>query len=61
MQMLDKIREYLHENLPQYMIPSYFTPLDKFPYTPNGKIDKNKLPVPNGILQTEKKEYVDIL
>ena len=55
---IKELREYLHENLPQYMIPSYFTPLDKFPYTPNGKIDKNKLPVPNGILQTEKKEYV---
>ena len=55
---IKELREYLHKNLPQYMIPSYFTPLDSFPYTPNGKIDKNKLPIPNGILQTEKKEYV---
>ena len=53
-----ELRRYLYENLPKYMVPSYFTPLDKFPYTPNGKIDKNALPVPNGILQTEKSKYI---
>ncbi len=49
------LRKYLHDTLPNYMIPSYFTPLDDFPYTPNGKIDKNALPIPNGILKNNHK------
>ncbi|MBQ2835741.1 MAG: amino acid adenylation domain-containing protein [Clostridia bacterium] len=53
-----ELRKFLQEALPNYMVPSYFTALDKFPYTPNGKIDKNALPVPSGILQNEKVGYV---
>ena len=49
------LRKYLSDLLPNYMIPSYFTPLDDFPYTPNGKIDKNALPVPTGILNDNHK------
>ena len=40
------------------MVPSYFTALDEFPYTPNGKIDKNSLPIPSGVLQNEKVGYI---
>ena len=49
------LRKSLANALPSYMIPSYFTPLDELPYTPNGKINKNALPVPNGILDTSHK------
>lgn len=41
------LRKFLSEKLPQYMVPQYFIKLDKFPYTPNGKIDKKLLPMPN--------------
>ena len=41
--------------IPRRAIPSYFTALDDFPYTPNGKIDKNALPVPSGILNDSHK------
>ena len=41
---INSLREYLHESLPNYMIPNYFLKVDKFPYTPNGKIDKKSLP-----------------
>ena len=55
---ISELRKYLNKYLPKYMIPSYFTAMDKLPYTPNGKIDKNALPIPDGILQNEKKEYI---
>ena len=41
-----KLRSYLEQNLPRYMIPSHFMQLSEMPYTPNGKIDRKKLPEP---------------
>jgi amino acid adenylation domain-containing protein len=41
-----EFREYLSASLPDYMIPSYFTRLDKMPLTPSGKIDRKALPKP---------------
>ena len=38
--------EQLKKKLPFYMIPVIMK-LEKFPLTPNGKIDKSKLPMPN--------------
>jgi amino acid adenylation domain-containing protein len=40
------IREFLSRSLPDYMIPSYFVPIDALPLTPNGKVDKKALPEP---------------
>jgi len=40
-----KLRKYLLEQLPDYMIPSYFMQLEKMPLTPNGKIDRKALSV----------------
>jgi amino acid adenylation domain-containing protein/non-ribosomal peptide synthase protein (TIGR01720 family) len=40
------IRRKLHENLPDYMIPSFFVKLDKIPLTHNGKVDRRALPGP---------------
>jgi len=41
-----ELREYLQEELPDYMIPSYFVRLDKISLTPNGKVDWKALPDP---------------
>lgn len=41
-----ELRSFLSKTLPNYMLPSYYTALDKFPQTPNGKIDKKALPLP---------------
>jgi amino acid adenylation domain-containing protein/non-ribosomal peptide synthase protein (TIGR01720 family) len=37
------LREFLKEQLPEYMMPSAFTVLDAFPLTRNGKIDRAAL------------------
>lgn len=41
------LRAFMGKSLPTYMIPQYFTKLDKLPYTPNGKIDTKQLPIPS--------------
>ncbi|QBA63905.1 polyketide synthase [Muriicola soli] len=40
------VRKQLEEILPDYMIPSIFIWVEKFPVTKNGKIDKKNLPNP---------------
>jgi acyl carrier protein len=42
------LRAALREELPDYMIPSFFVPLDALPLTPNGKVDRKALPAPDG-------------
>ena len=37
---------FLQEQLPQYMIPASIQVLDTLPRTPNGKVDRNALPIP---------------
>ncbi|MCK4260751.1 MAG: amino acid adenylation domain-containing protein, partial [Halanaerobiales bacterium] len=52
-----ELRTVLFEELPDYMIPSYFINLKKMPLTSNGKIDRRELPEPDGNIHTGK-EYV---
>ncbi|HLP59825.1 MAG TPA: condensation domain-containing protein, partial [Candidatus Deferrimicrobium sp.] len=40
------LRDSLSKELPEYMIPSYFVPLEKIPLTPSGKIDRRALHKP---------------
>jgi hypothetical protein len=42
----EKLRAYLQEKLPRYMVPNVYVPLGELPLTPNGKVDRQALPMP---------------
>jgi hypothetical protein len=44
---IEEIRDYCNKYLRQYMVPSYFIVLEKFPLNANGKIDRKQLPLPS--------------
>lgn len=44
------IRAFLATKLPAYAIPSFIAVLQRMPLTPNGKIDRNRLPFPDAAL-----------
>ncbi|MCC3380887.1 non-ribosomal peptide synthetase, partial [Paenibacillus farraposensis] len=52
-----ELRGALAQELPSYMIPSYFVQLEHMPLSPNGKIDRKALPAPEEHMNTGQ-EYV---
>ncbi|MDY7994322.1 AMP-binding protein, partial [Paenibacillus polymyxa] len=46
--VVNDLRSALAQELPGYMIPSYFVEMERLPLTPNGKIDRKALPAPEG-------------
>ena len=46
---IDELRRFLRQQLPEYMVPVVFIPLDAFPLTTNGKVDRRVLPAPGGL------------
>ncbi|WP_343223789.1 amino acid adenylation domain-containing protein [Paenibacillus oenotherae] len=41
------LRSYLGKELPNYMVPVFIVQLQQMPLTPNGKVDRKRLPVPD--------------
>jgi thioesterase domain-containing protein len=52
------LQTYLKHKLPDYMLPSAWVVLDRFPYTPNGKIDRQALPEPDRVGTVTATEFV---
>ena len=43
----DELIHHLAHELPEYMIPQHIIQLEQIPLTPNGKVDRKSLPVPD--------------
>lgn len=43
------LRNFLSQNIPDFMVPSHYIQIEKMPLTLNGKLDKNALPEPEPI------------
>jgi acyl-CoA synthetase (AMP-forming)/AMP-acid ligase II len=41
------LRAFMKRHIPDYMVPAVFVPLDAFPLTEHGKIDRKRLPDPD--------------
>ncbi|MEL7330897.1 MAG: amino acid adenylation domain-containing protein, partial [Cyanobacteria bacterium J06560_2] len=52
------LRDFLHQSLPSYMVPTMLDFLPSFPLTPNGKIDVRSLPLPVGRAALEDTAYI---
>ena len=48
---MKKIKQTLKQSLPDYMVPAVLVPVDEWPMTPTGKLDKKALPAPDVVLQ----------
>jgi amino acid adenylation domain-containing protein len=50
---VSELRNYLNTKLPDYMVPSAFVMMEKFPLLANGKLDRKALPAPDKTLSPD--------
>lgn len=55
---INNLKNEIAKFLPKYMLPTYYVELENIPYTPNGKVDKKLLPIPNSVLSEKKEDYI---
>jgi amino acid adenylation domain-containing protein len=54
---VDDLRHFVGHSLPDYMVPSMMVVIDGMPLTPNGKIDRARLPKPDQLRPDLRAEY----
>ncbi len=56
--LIPQLRRSLKEKLPDYMVPTTFMALEAMPLTPNGKVDRKALPIPDSARPELEDQYV---
>jgi amino acid adenylation domain-containing protein len=54
----NELRPYLKERLPAYMMPAVFMLIEELPLTATGKVDRRRLPEPDGVRPELAERYV---
>jgi amino acid adenylation domain-containing protein len=55
-----EVRSFLKAQLPDYMAPTAFVPLDALPLTPNGKVNRQVLPAPTAVNEEHLEEVTGV-
>nr|QEO74875.1 condensation domain-containing protein [uncultured bacterium] len=55
---ISRLRAFLQERLPEYMVPANIVLLESMPLSPNGKIDRRALPAPDSIRPELEQELI---
>jgi len=55
----DELKTFLTKKLPDYMVPSVFITLDRVPVTPNGKVNRQALSMPEVAKRSVDRSFID--
>lgn len=58
LQVILQLRQFLKQQLPDFMVPTIFMALEAMPLTPNGKVDRKALPEPDASRPELEANYV---
>ena len=55
---IDDLRIFIRTQVPDYMVPMFFTSMDVFPLTTNGKVDRAALPQPKNNIKLNTSNFI---